>query len=73
MSLRRDNNTATIICDKCGKEQTEPNGDHNKQFFDAGWTVNFNAKKYVHVCYDCKSSKQKKACDFVIEKFGHLL
>ena len=71
MSLRNDNTTATIICDKCGKEHSEPHGDHNRRFYEAGWTVNFRAKKYVHICYNCKTAKQKKSFDFVKQKFGH--
>jgi hypothetical protein len=70
MSLRNTNETATIICDKCGTEQTEPYGKHNEAFFNNGWTANFRAKKYVHVCYDCKNKKEKKTHQFIIQKFG---
>ena len=73
MSLRNTNELATIICDKCGKEQTEKHGEHNIKFFNSGWTVNPRAKKYVHLCYDCKPPAQRRSTDFVIEKFGSRL
>lgn len=50
-----------IVCDKCG------NGDilNNESLFAKGWSVNKDAKKYFHICYECKTKKQKSATDFV--------
>jgi hypothetical protein len=67
--LKYENNWVTITCDKCGDTQMEPEGIHNERFFMSGWSMNPRAKKYIHVCYDCHSPAQKRATDFVIQKF----
>lgn len=51
--LKYINMFVKIICDKCGRSQCELEPESNKKFFDAGWSVNPNAKKYVHKCGGC--------------------
>lgn len=42
-----------ITCDKCGFKQTELESESNKKFFEAGWSLNTKAKKYIHKCGKC--------------------
>lgn len=58
-----------ITCDKCGDTCTAANGKHNDTFYMLGWSVSPKAKKYIHLCYNCKTKKQKKATDFVRNNF----
>lgn len=42
-----------ITCDKCGNKQIELEPESNGKFFNAGWSMNRKAKKYVHKCGKC--------------------
>jgi len=64
------NEVTTITCDKCGTTQTASKEEYNKVFFQKGWAMNPNAKKYTHLCRNCQTKKQKESHDFVAEKFG---
>lgn len=55
-----------LICDKCGKRQSEID---QEKFFRDGWTMNRRAKKYVHLCYSCKSKRQRETTDWAINHF----
>lgn len=59
------NHVKQIVCDKCGI--AVPYDNHS--LFTLGWTVNSKAKKYIHLCYYCKSKKQKESFNFVKSKF----
>lgn len=54
-----------ITCDKCGVNCYSTKEQYNDDFFNAGWVLFRNAKKYHHVCRDCQTKKQRKAHDFV--------
>ena len=58
-----------IICDKCGHSEKSTLQDYNEDFFESGWALCPNAKKYIHRCRDCQTSKEKKAHDFVLANF----
>ncbi len=58
-----------ITCDKCGHRETSTLQDYNNDFFESGWALCPNAKKYIHRCRDCQTPKERKAHDFVAEKF----
>lgn len=58
-----------ITCDKCGRSQTELLAGSNETFYHDGWTMNRNAKKYIHKCYNCLTARERKSRDFVINKF----
>ena len=64
---------AYIVCDKCQYEESAEiklgDTEHGKVFFDSGWTANFKAKKYVHICYKCQTKKQKSTTDWIRNKF----
>jgi hypothetical protein len=67
--ITTNNEFQTIICDKCGKSQTEKEDEAGKIFYLEGWQMNQNAKKYIHLCINCQSYKQRKATHFVQSKF----
>lgn len=67
--ITSNNGFQTIICDKCGKKQTEKEDEAGKNFYLEGWQMNRNAKKYFHLCISCQSCKQRKATHFVQSKF----
>ena len=60
---------ATITCDKCGTSDRHRGPNAGDAFFTLGWTANFRAKKYVHICYNCQSKKMKKTTDWVLRNF----
>jgi len=55
--IKHHNGYVTIICDRCGIKQTEDSKDHNERFFNSGWGLNTNAKKYINQCYRCLGSR----------------
>lgn len=55
-----------ITCDKCSKSQSEID---QEEFFKGGWTMKRTAEKYFHLCYSCKTKKEKKSTDWAINKF----
>ena len=73
MAYKEENKLHTITCDKCGYEETAKETDLReevgKKFFYRGWTANFRAKKYVHICYSCQTKKQKSTTDWVRARF----
>ena len=69
MSYKSENGQDTIICDKCGTSEKAPESEAGKRFFRRGWGANFDARKYVHLCYDCQSKKQKEATDWARQRF----
>lgn len=50
----------TITCDKCGTSQTEPAESSNLAFYEAGWALRSNARKYAHTCINCKPKKKRR-------------
>jgi hypothetical protein len=58
-----------ITCDKCGHSETSTVQDYNKDFWESGWAMSSNAKKYHHRCRDCQTVKERKAHDFIANKF----
>lgn len=42
-----------ITCDKCGHTQVELEPESNEKFFEAGWSMNPRADKYIHKCGKC--------------------
>lgn len=64
MSIKKTDLTATIICDKCQKTQEASLKTYNTIFWSEKWILN-NGKKYEHLCYNCASSKQKKAINAI--------
>jgi ribosomal protein S27E len=59
----------TIKCDKCGFEESADADSYNEAFYESGWVVNPRGKLYKHKCRDCQTTAEKKASDFVREKF----
>ncbi len=51
--IKHINMFVKITCDKCGASQCELEPESNKKFFEAGWSLNTNARKYVHKCGKC--------------------
>jgi hypothetical protein len=51
--IKNINMFVKIVCDKCGFSQTELEPESNDKFFKTGWSVNPNAKKYIHKCGKC--------------------
>lgn len=68
--IKTTDGVTTITCDKCGALESEKEKHAGRVFFDAGWSMNQNAKKYVHLCYHCKTAKQRRAHEFVRNKFA---
>lgn len=64
------NGITVIICDKCGKKDSASTDISGQIFFEKGWGLQPNAKKYIHLCKNCQKSKQRKFHDFVAAKFG---
>lgn len=68
-----DNNTnpgfVKIICDKCGHSEKSTIQDYNNDFWESGWALCPNAKKYIHRCRNCQTPKERKAHDFVASNF----
>jgi hypothetical protein len=58
-----------ITCDKCGYSESAFEKNADKIFFQSGWGMNPKAKKYVHLCLNCQTRHQRKAHDFLKEKF----
>jgi thymidine kinase len=69
MAYISENGTDTITCDKCGATDYATTGNAGKVFFNSGWALFPNAKKYVQVCYNCLSKKQKKTTDWARKAF----
>jgi len=61
---------ATIVCDKCGAEESAPVDGHGKIFHKSGWLLNSKAKKYVHRCYGCRTLEEKRSHNFVKNMMG---
>lgn len=59
----------TITCDKCGFEESADTDSYNDAFFESGWGLYMNARKYKHRCRDCQPVKDRKAHDFVKTHF----
>lgn len=53
MSYKSVNMFDIITCDKCGEKQSAICGEAGKVFFESGWSLNRDAKKYVHKCGKC--------------------
>lgn len=70
MAVRYTEDYTIITCDKCGHEQKELKEDSNDRFFKDGWSLSSSARKYKNRCYKCLTGKEKKAMNFVKEKFG---
>lgn len=64
--------TTTIVCDKCGFISEADNDRYNIVFEFEMWSYNSYAKKYIHRCFGCLTSKQRRAKLFVNEKFRGL-
>lgn len=60
----------TIQCDKCKKTSSSATANYNIKFAIEEWSLNRHAIKYKHLCYDCLTPKQRRAKNFVREKFG---
>lgn len=58
-----------ISCDKCGYVETSTVHSYNNDFWESGWALCPNAKKYIHRCRDCQTPKERKAHDFVAKNF----
>ena len=56
-----------INCDKCLLSRIMSQGD----LLVNGWTVNSSARKYKHLCWNCKTKKEKDTFNFVRDKFGY--
>ena len=69
MAYITNENSETIICDKCSREQTASSPKAGKEFFSKGWVANFRAKKYVHLCYDCQTKKGQKLTKWTMASF----
>jgi hypothetical protein len=69
MSIKIENQTTTITCDKCGRSSTAPNDLYNEWFYEEGWALH-RGRKYEHLCNRCLSPKARKAMAFVKEIFG---
>ena len=67
--IKHEFGTTTIKCDKCGFEESADSDCYNEAFFESGWTVSPRAKKYSHLCYDCKTPLQRRSADFVKAAF----
>lgn len=63
--INQNDQTITIICDKCQSNRSASIKNSNDVFFAEGWVLNRNAKKYFHLCRKCQTKKQRKARDFV--------
>ncbi|MBP1678087.1 MAG: hypothetical protein H6Q20_2646 [Bacteroidetes bacterium] len=68
--IHTDNGITVIICDKCGARSSASSIVSNEIFFNEGWTLQPRAKKYQHTCRNCQTEKQRRAHNFVAEKFG---
>jgi len=58
-----------IICDKCGKRSSSIKTTANNNFYNEGWVINPNGRKYKHICFDCQNKKQKKINLFIRKNF----
>lgn len=67
--LKTEDNITTITCDKCGHQSTATPSTYNDVFFEEGWALN-RGRKYIHLCNRCLSPKQRRAMQFVKDKFG---
>jgi len=67
--IEHKDGTTTITCDKCGFEESADSDSYNDAFYESGWSVSPRARKFIHKCRDCLSSKQRKAFDFVKKNF----
>lgn len=68
--IKTGGNTTTITCDKCQHSETSPTVIYNQEFAASCWSLNPRAKKYVHRCRFCLTAKERKAMEFVREKFN---
>lgn len=73
MAVTYQDGNVTITCDKCGHSQTEKDGKHNTAFSEAGWALYSNARKYKNRCRKCQPLKDRRANDWAMDKFGHLI
>ena len=58
-----------IICDKCLYSQEANQENYNEVFFESGWCLKSSARKYKHLCRRCQTKNERKAHDFVKDKF----
>ncbi len=58
-----------IVCDKCHDKSTASLTDYNNVFSKEGWSFQRTRTGVKHICFNCKTAKQKKATLFVKAKF----
>lgn len=67
--ISKSSEAVIITCDKCKSTQTAPKESYNQDFFADGWLLN-RGRKYMHLCFECQTAKQRKSVEFVHDKFG---
>jgi hypothetical protein len=50
-----------IQCDKCGLWSKGRHEIADDKFYREGWSLNPNAKKYKHTCFNCNTIKKRKS------------
>lgn len=60
MAYKTENGHCTITCDKCGRSDTAAEKNAGNVFYNLGWGMFPNAKKYIHYCPACIPKKYKK-------------
>ena len=59
MAYKTENGYCKITCDKCGTTDTATENNAGNVFFNLGWGLFPNAKKYQHLCIACIPKKYK--------------
>lgn len=67
--IHKDNGAIVIECDKCHGTSASLTDNYNEKFFNEGWSFRRTRKAVIHICYNCKSSKQKAATKLMQVKF----
>ncbi len=59
-----------VTCDKCGDLAMAKHEEAGKVFFRQGWVLRPNAKKYIHLCYQCQPKKMGETTDWARKRFN---